>query len=166
MKFKCLILLLIFSGCGILNRSTRNTSKDKLQIAASLKEKNSADLLHNNNFEQSYLSRDSMRADHHLRLYPNGVFNFAADGSFSGQFDSILMSVTNAKVLNASQKISSSSLSKAKFSKESEAELNEKSTVKKTSRVTKLDTKSALVLLVILLLVMFYLKKRFYNPSE
>jgi hypothetical protein len=166
MKTKLWILIVVLSGCGILNRSTRNTATEKQQMEAKLKERKTAELLQHNNFEQLVLSHDSLQATYHLRIYPKGAINFAVDGSFSGQFDSIMMNGQQSKLFNAEQKTQASALNKVTSTNELEADLTAGSSNKKTTRETRSDLTMVLTLVLILGILIFFLSKRFLYPSK
>jgi len=160
MKKYCLLAIVLLAGCGIFNRSTKSTANSYNSLNNKTESQSLLKLERVVQGQQMVMRRDSAEETYMMRFWPKGTFNFSADGKFSGQFDSII--VTGNRATRMARSSFSDSLVQDKSSLLTNQSSNAKTTseIGSSEKVYKPDVKVVITLLIIAAITVYIAVKK------
>lgn len=106
--FKILMLLMMFTvSCALFKQKTETMKEQHQQKASEFMMGIKKETSTKNKKQEFLFSKDSSQNDYAIQLWPKGTINILPGGEITGQFDSVLISGKQQKIVKLSKMLNS-----------------------------------------------------------
>jgi len=160
MKRLSFALIVLLASCGLMKTTTTNKENRELEIstASQLRKNEQQERL---TLTDSIFDHDDVKlSSFDMILWPKGNIRYNVNGGFEGSFDSLLVKGKQQQFSRSSGRLQHGDSNKTTSVVQTDQQKKEKTAEKKVSKQASPDLKVMVGLLILVVALFYYVKKR------